>query len=322
MSTDHRPGPFRVLFGDENHLLNQALDEIRSKSAREIVIFDGDGLDAGEVVSFCEERASGRNRGVIVEDAHKLKNGDALLKFVKDRDPTDKSVFLMFVIRSDKLKDAWMKMAAERGKIVKHVKPKPWETDKQIGHIHGEAKRLGLHLDKGVPELLLKVLGYDLALIANELGKAAYLVEGNGAVSKDIILSLVPHVFPAQPFEVAEAAASKRPKQAMTLLGFVYRNLGDGASVPIAYALMRLVERLIVARNLSDRGASTKEISERLGVHEYAYKVNLLPLVRRHDVARLADQMKILCRLDTLIKGAATSKRTHVELAVLSLATT
>lgn len=308
-----------MLFGDEDHLLNQALDELRSKSSREIVVFDGDGLDAQEIVSFCEAR-TGSLRGVIVDEAQKLKNGEAMLQFIKERDPEDKSVFLMFVVRSDALKDAWMKMAVERGRGVRHVKPKPWETDKQIARIHAEASRLGVRAGEGVPELLLKVLGYDLALIANELGKASYIVEKDKVVTKEIVLSLVPHVFPTQPYEVAEAAAGMRPKQAMTLLGFVYKNLGDGATIPVSYALMRLVEKLLVARTLSDQGASPREVADRLGMHEYAYKVNLLPLVRRHTVPRLARQMKKLCKLDALTKGAATSKRTHIELAVLSLA--
>jgi DNA polymerase III delta subunit len=309
-----------VLYGDENHLLDQALIEVQSSGTREIFRFDGDGLNADELVSFCESRTSGL-RGVIVDDAQKIKNGEALLKFIEGRSPDDKSVFLLFVFRTDNLKDAWAKAAADRGKAVRHLKPKPWETNKQIARIQEEARRVGVRLGEGVPEVLLRFLGYDLALIANEIQKSAYLVGADNVVGKEAILSLIPQIFPAQPHEVAEAAASKRPKQAMTLLGFVYRNMGDGASIPITYAMMRLVERLLVARNLSDTGASTAEVSGRLGMNEYAYKVNLLPLVRRHTVSQLANQMKILCKLDTLVKGAASSKRTHVELAVLSLAT-
>lgn len=313
-------GPFRVLYGDEDHLLNQAIEEIRSGKSRQIFTFDGDGLDAHDLVSFCETQISG-TRGVIVDDARKIKHGDVLLKFIEERDPTDRSVLLLFVVRSDTLKEAWMKAASDRGKTAQYKKPKPWETNKQIVRIQNEAQRVGIRLGDGVPDLLLRFLGYDLVLIANELKKASYLVGDRKIVSKKDITSLIPQVFPAQPYEVAEAAASKRPKQAMTLLGFVYRNLGDGASVPIAYALMRLVEKLLIARNLSDRGASSGEVAERLGMHAYAYEMNLLPLVRRHTVPGLANQMKTLCRLDDLIKGSASSKRTHVELAVLSLAT-
>lgn len=320
MGSMSRPGPFRVLFGDEDHLLNLDLGDLKTKSSREIVSFDGDGLDAQEVVSFCEAHTASL-RGVIVDEAQKIKNGEALDRFIKDRDPNDKSVILMLIIRSATLKDAWMKTAVNRGQSVKHVKPKPWETEKQIARVHAEAKRLRVRLAKGVPELLLKVLGYDLSLIANEISKASYLVSDDKIVDQDMVRSLIPHVFPTQPYEVASAAASKRGKHAMTLLGFVYQNLGDGASVPVTYALMRLVEKLLVARSLVDQGTHPKEVADRLGMHEYAYKVNLLPLVRKHDVPRLAEQMQKLCRLDALVKGAATSKRTHVELAVLSLAT-
>lgn len=320
MAASSRPGPFRLLFGDEDHLLNGALRELKTQKSREVTVFEGDGLDAQRVVSFCETW-SDLLRGVVVDNAHKLKNLDVLTEYVKNKDPNDKTLVVVFAVRSSSIKAPWMKAAAEKGRVVQFMKPKPWETDKQISKIQAEAKKHKVRLGKGVPEFLLKVLGYDLALISNELGKASYLTGDTREVTKEMVASLIPHVFPTQPFEVAEAAASKRPKHAMTLLGFVYRNLGDGASIPVTYALMKLVERLLVARNLSDRGIPEREIASRLGVHEYVYKVNLLPLVRRHTVAQLADHMKNLCRLDTLVKGSAVSKRTHVELAILSLAT-
>ena len=321
MPGPRRSGPFRVIFGDEDHLINLAVNQIRAGGAREVINFDGDGLDAYEVVSLCETRTLGPDRGIIIDNAEKVKKSDALLRFVKERDPEDRSVFLMVVSRTDSLKGDWIKAVAERGKIVKHVKPKPWETEKQINRVLAEAKRLGVHVRDEVPELLIRFLGYNLSLISNELSKASYLVEGKTPVTKEDILSLIPHVFPTQPWEVAEAAAAGKRKKSMTLLGFCYRNLGEGASVPVTYAMMRLVERLLIARNLTDKGVSKEEVAQRLGMHAYAYQVNLLPLVRRHTVSRLAGEMKNLCRLDTLIKGAAGSKRTHVELAVLSLAT-
>jgi DNA polymerase III delta subunit len=313
-------GPFLVLFGDENHLLDQAIEEIKSGNAREVITFDGNGLDANELVSFCESIVPDKNIGIIVDDAQNIKNGNILSKFIERRNPSDKSVFLLFVARSEALKEPWIKAAVSRGKSTQYKKPKPWETHKQITRIQEAARKIGVTLEDGVPALLIKFLGYDLALIYNELRKAHYLVGGDRKVSKKIILSLIPHVFPIQPFEVVEAAASKKVQQAMTSLGLVYRNLGEGASIPITYALMKMVERLLIARDLSDKGAGEEEIADRLGMHAYAYKMNLLPLVRLHPLPKLIEQMQNLCTLDNTIKGTANSKRTHVELAVLSFA--
>jgi DNA polymerase III delta subunit len=320
MTSEPRPGPFRVLFGDEDHLISLDLEKVRSGKNREVFEFYGEGLDARELVSFCEVRVSDP-RGVIVDEAQKVKNGDVLLKFVEQRDPSDRSVVLLFAVRSNVLTDAWVKEAARKGRVVHYPKPKPWDKARQIGRIQAEAKRVGVQLEDAVPETMIRFLGYDLALIANELRKASYLVNTGGVVTKDIILSLMPQIFPARPHEVAEAAMAKKPRTAMSLLGFVYRNLGDGASIPVTYALMRLVEKLFVARSLTDQGASLEEVAERLEMHAYAYRMNLLPLVERNGLLELATKMKTLCRLDALVKGAASSKRTHVELAVLSLAT-
>lgn len=319
MPDSRRTGPFRVIFGDEDHCIDLAVSRVGSGGV-EVISFDGEGLDANDVVSVCDSHVMGEDRAVVIDNAHKVKNGDALLKFIENRDPHDRSVFLLVVSRTDSLKGDWIKAAAEKGRVSKYLKPKPWETRKQVSSILAEAKRLGVRLDDDVPEVLLRFLGYDLRLISNEISKSAYLVGPRDSVTKKDVLSLIPQVFPVRPREVAEAAALGQSKKAMTLLGLCYRNLGDGASVPITYAMIRLSEKLFVARSLSDKGASNEEVAQRLGMHAYAYQMNLLPLVNRLTPPRLASEMKNLCKLDTLVKGSASSKRTHVELAVLSLA--
>jgi DNA polymerase III delta subunit len=55
-------------------------------------------------------------------------------------------------------------------------------------------------------------------------------------------------------------------------------------------------------------------------MHEFACKTNLIPVAQKHTVKVLLGHMNQLCKLDAQVKGAARSKRTLVELAVLSLA--
>lgn len=306
--------PFRVLFGDEDYLINVALAEFRESSRRQLHFLDGDGMQAAELVDFCET-FSEESRGVIVDEANKLKNVEALLPYVSGGG--SKWTAVLFVVRSDNLKESWAKIA-KQCKCVQFSKPKPWELDKQCRRISDEAVRAGVSLEDGVAEMLLRYLGYDLSLIANELRKFAYLQ--TSSLTKKGVAETVPQLFPIQPHDIAEAAASKNSKKALNLLGLYYRNIGEGAAVPVTYALMRVIERILIARNMSDQGCSAKEISERVGMHEYAYQKNLQPLVGRHTVPRLVEQMQNLCKLDALTKGTSGSKRTQVELAVLSLA--
>ena len=316
-----QPGPFRVFFGDEDLLLDQALAGARNQANREVVLLDGEGLNGTEVVAICETRSmSGADRRVVIDNAHKVKHHEDLVRFIKEREASDTSVALVVVARTTKPTTSWLKAMMDRGETIKCLKPKPWEVEKQHRCIQKQAKRIGVKLGDGVPDLLIKFLGYDLRLIVNELRKLACLVEG-GVAEKKHVAALVPYIFPAKPFEVAEAAAAKNLKKAMTLLGFVYQNFGEGAAIPITYSLMRLVERLIIARQMLDQGDEPRTVAERLSMHEYAFQKNLQPLVLKHTVTRLREQMRTLCRLDALVKGPARSKRTQVELALLSFAT-
>jgi len=309
-----------VFFGDEDLLLDQALEGVRSQKSRSVRLLDGDGLDGQEVVSICETRSfDGRPRIVAIDNAQKVKAHEPLLEYVKGKDPEDKSVLLVAVVRAPRLSPAWLKLMRSEGKSAEHLQPKPWKERERIQRVVDQANQLGLRLNKGVPELLIKVRGYDLRLIVNELRKLSYLV-GDEVATKKHVGMLVPHVFPATPYEVAQAAAAKKVKTAMTKLGLVYRNLGEGAAVPLTHSLVRIVEKLIIARSMLDAKDGVKVIAQRLGMHEYPLKMNLLPLARLHSVDQLRGQMQTLCRLDTLVKGPARSKRTQVELAVLSIA--
>jgi DNA polymerase III delta subunit len=118
---------------------------------------------------------------------------------------------------------------------------------------------------------------------------------------------------------VAEAAIEKNTKKAMNLLSVLYRNQGEEVNVPLTYALMKQVEKLVVARRMLDQRASEEDIAGALGMHPWRFKNHFLPLVRRHEMVKLIGHMSRLCKLDADVKSSARSKRTHVELAVLSI---
>jgi DNA polymerase III delta subunit len=316
-----RPGPFRVFFGDEAYLLDEILVKAKSQQDRDVTVFDGKdkGTTGKDIVSLCEmPNFAGQDKGVVVDNAHKLKKPEPLLDFIKGWDVNDDSVVLLIIARASKI-GSWIKAAADLGVVREFQQPKPWKLEERVARIKRQADKVGVRLDDDVPELLIKILGYDLRIIVNELNKLHYLVDGETA-NRDHVRQLVPFLFPVEPYQVAEAALSKKPDKAMTLLSFVYRNLGASAHVPVTYALLRLFERVLLVRDMSDRGDSTKVIAERLGMHEFALKKNLLPMARLHQVSELRAKMQTVCRLDTLVKGPARSKRTQVELVLFSIA--
>lgn len=315
-----KQGPFVIVFGGESFFLDQAVATARLWKGRTSVLLDGDGLDDGEFVRICETQAyDSVDRVVILDNAQDLKGEKDLKSFIEGKDPTDTTTVIVVVYRGEKLPEIW-KTASRKGVLKSHPKFKPWEGDKVKRALLEEAERLKLRVAKEAVDALVFYLGTDLHLIASELRKLFWLVGEGGEVQRQHVAAVVAPSMPAEPFEVAEAAADKNAKRAMNLTSILYKELGEGVCIPITAALLKMVERLIVARQMLDQGDSVEIIASRFEMHRFRAERHLLPMVRKHTVADLRIKMKNLCKLDAQVKGPATSKRTLVELAVLSIA--
>lgn len=320
VSVEKKPsGPFVIAYGGEDFLLDQIVDKGRSMKNRRVFYLDGDGMTDVEFVDICVQRTfESMKKVVVLDNANKLKGDKALTPFIEETDPKDGSVFVFAIIRSEKLPAVW-RAAAKKGRTHHFPSFKPWETGKKEARISAEARRLGLTLEASVPGVFLRFLGDDLRRVSNELRKLTFVVEGRPVEPKDVARVLAADK-PVQPWEVADAATNKDKRRAMNLLSHLFKTMGDSASIPITAGLVRQVERLILARQMMDKGDEVQVIATRLDMHPFPLQKNVLPRAQKFTVRELRDQMNKLCRLDALVKGPARSKRTHVELAVLSIA--
>jgi len=330
MSGGRRVAPFIVVSGTEEFYLDREIEEARKSTKRQVIMLDGSKMADSELVSLCETQTlDERDRLIILDHAERIKGTKALGEYISEKLPTDLGVILLAVCRPvsvqgspilvEKLPEIW-EQAATKGITRVHKKPKPWDTNVKIDRIEAEAALLDLKLGKNVSAFLLQGLGDDLYLIRNELRKLALLVGPQGTVTSDQASRIVAVKPPAEPHQVAEAALEKNPKRAMSLVAHLYRYTNDDPSVLIVSALMRNVERLLVARSLLDEGKTKDEIASRMSMNAYRLSLSYLLWANRHSLESLKGHMAALCSLDANVKGPARSKRTLVELAVLSIA--
>lgn len=311
--------PFVISFGNEDHHLDLDIERGRTWPNREVFVMDGDGTPDTEIVSLCERPSmDGADSVVVVDNAEGIKGHKALLQYINNKNEEDDSVILVVVYRKVKLSAIWER-AGKKGRVFEHSKLKSWQTDDIDAEIFKEADRLKIRIAKDVPEVLRRLVGTDLRDVASELRKLAVLVGDGGAVDRQQVLLVAAPSVPAEPYEVGEAVLDKDVKRAMNLISLLYRYLGDGASVPITYSLIRQIEKMIVARQMIDKDDPIEVIAPRLGMSPKQCERFFLPRVRKHNLDHLCRQMNQLCRLDVAVKGPARSKRTEVELAVLSL---
>jgi DNA polymerase III delta subunit len=320
-----RKHPFVIAYGEEGFLIDRLLARGRAGGDRFVTVLDGTKLTGGEVVSACESVPSFEidrvvNRAVILDNAHKVSGEEALEEYIEEKDPGDTSVVLLAAVRSKELKGVWAK-AGLKGKVYHFEAYKPWQVDKILARIRKEAKGLNLVLGEGVAEAFYHLLGDNLGPTVNELKKLVHLVGEGVKVEKSHVISVVTPLNSSSAFQVADAAFRKKPVTALKIASSLYKSAGDSASVQIVSALMNQAEKILVARQMLDKGDEVKIIARWLNMHAFACEKNLVPLARAHKFSHLLNQMQMLCGLESQVKGAANSKRTRIELAVLAIST-
>jgi DNA polymerase III delta subunit len=310
--------PFLVFYGEGGFFLDRDLLRVKGWGGREITQLDGNLVEESEIVSVCSAQSDSL-RLVILDDAQKVKGTKSLTEYVENKDIRDISTILAVFIRGEKLPTVWANVGS-KGKVVEHKALKTWDTNNEVVKwLSMEAGRLGIKLGKGIAEALFEHVGSDLYRLSSEMQKLALLVGEAGDVeAKHVRLTMSPSPV-AEPWQVADAALNKDRIRAMNLLSILYKNQGDEVNVPVASSLMKQVEKLLLTRQMIDAGFSPEAVAGILGMHPFRCKTTLIPQARKHSVGSLIGTMAKLCKLDVDVKGASRSKRTLVELAVLSI---
>jgi len=308
---------FVVAFGDENFYLDRDITKIK-QGKREVFQLDADnGLSDIELVALCRQYSE-LPRTIIVDNAQKLKGQKVLQEFIENRNASDHSLILVGIIRGEKLPEVWS-LAASKGKGFERKKFKPWDTAKYINFIKIEATRLRVSIEKDAAEFLFQCVGIDLYRLENETRKLAIFVGQAGTIKKEHIALITSPTPKAEPFQVAEQVMSKNLKKALQLFSVLHRNMGEDSIIPVVRALMNQVEKTLVIRCYQDKGVSEGDIAGLIGMKEWPYKNVAAPIARKHTLNALISHMQKLCKLDADVKSAARSKRTLVELTMVSI---
>jgi DNA polymerase III delta subunit len=329
---DRPLAPFSVAFGAEGYFLDLAVDAVRKWKNRSVTMLDAsEGLDEQELTHLLQTPDyEGHPRTVIVDNAHKFKESkDKLLReYIKNKTPNDTSAILFAVVRSDKLPELWKVALAKvpdhtrRSVQKEYPKLKTYATQNQVlDFIKDTAKKLNITLEHKVDEVLYELTGGGLHRIVSELRKLkTFIGDGPQVVTVKHLSLVTAHSYNVEPYMVADLVLKRDRIGAMKSLSRLYKCAGDDPAVGLVYSLMRQVQKYIVARALLDKGASPVEVAAAIEMHPWACEKFFIPVVKMHDQKTLASHMSRLCKLELDVKGSSASKRTLVELAVLSIA--
>lgn len=309
-----------IVYGDEDFLLDRARDSIAAGTKLVLHRLDGEGMTGKDLVSilgagYLTEGA----RLFLIDNANEVKTPAPAQKFFEGLAERDYPHQIVAVVRSSTLTALW-EAAAKVGASKLYAKPAPWKTSEQVSILRGEVARVGLEVEDRLLEALVQQVGWELGVFAREFAKLAVLLGPRGKITQEALLKVTSLSKQAEPWAVADALAARRKLVAMDRLSSCYKANGDQCLVPVVVTAMRHFEKLAVVKSMQDKGASEEAIAARVGMHPFRCKQTLLPNAARFSRAEVADALQMLCRLDTLVKGSARSKRTHVELALLQIA--
>jgi len=310
--------PFVISFGKEDFLLDRDLYKARQWVGRRTILLDGEEINGEQLVSLCDGYSE-NPRTIIVDNAHKMKGDKPFRAYIESKQPEDSSVIIVGIVRSEKLPDVWS-LAMAKGKGYERKAFKSWDNSALSTWIKLEVGNLKSSIDDETIKFLIQCVGTDLYRLSNEIKKLALYAGSLGKIQRDHIVLVTTTSPKADQFMLSEAVMAKDARRALNTFSNLYKMSGDDCLVLVVRALMRQVEKTALIRSLLDKGVSETDIAVLVGMKEWPFKNVAAPIARKHDLKSLLKHMGQLCKLDADVKGPARSKRTLVELTMLSIA--
>ncbi len=259
--------PAYLIFGEQELLLEQALDQLRRKVGEvadldfNMETFDGDNANANDVVAACNTLPfASERRLVIVRNVDKInKEGtDAIVAYLEN--PAETTI-LALVGKKIAKNTRLYKSVDKLGGLIERAAPKPSEFPRRVQDLFA---RKGKQVSLEGAELLVNAVGHDLRRLSVEVDKAVAFTAERDQVTVEDIEQVTSTTAKAKAWELGTVFANRDCAGSLRL---VERLVGDGESVYGLHAIvLRKLRELISARALLDRGAgSATELGRVLG---------------------------------------------------------
>ncbi|HUI46141.1 MAG TPA: DNA polymerase III subunit delta [Nitrospirota bacterium] len=316
----HKVLPLYLLFGEEEFLIQEALDLI----IKEIV--DAASADfnfntvycrdtsAAEIVSLAQTLPFMSEKRLVIAkeiDAFKAADLEELVPYLNDPSP---ATCLVMVSSQGKYDKKSVVSAVEaRGAVVRVY---PLLEREIVGWIEGWAVARGLSLQRDAAQYLWQITGNDLQKIVNELQKVEIYVKDGKTVTFEDVKTVVGDFREYTSFDLAAAVGQKNPGKALLILS---RLIQEGeAPVGLLGAIAWNFRRLLQAKSMEEAGMGPDEILRKLRVifHQTAiFKEQL----RRHTVHELRGVFPVMLSTDRALKSSSLNGKLLLERMILKL---
>ena len=201
------------------------------------------------------------------------------------------------------------------GRLIEIVPPKRKELG---GHLIKYARQAnGKTLDKEAAEVLVELVGEDLAQLTNEVDKLALFARDEKRITVQHVEALAGHnrIFGA--FEVIDAMIAGRPMQAIARLRNMFAE-DKSAEYTVVGAFAYHLRRLFTAKAMLQKGANPFEVGKKLRI--WHNKDRFFAQLRRTSLERIGGYIEQLAAIDYAVKTGQAKTQVAMEQLVLKLA--
>ncbi|MCH5253611.1 MAG: DNA polymerase III subunit delta [Lachnospiraceae bacterium] len=268
LNEEIKSGQFKqvyLLYGEEAYLIRQYRDKLKDAltgggDSMNYHYFEGKDISVGEVIDLAETMPFLADRRVIVmENSGLFKHGgEQLAEYLKE--PSETAFFVLAEREIDK-RSKLFKAITAKGRAVE-FKTQDESTLKRwiLGILKKENKKIA---ERDL-ELFLEKTGTDMENISKELEKLICYCMDKEVIAGEDIEAVCTRQVNNQIFEMMNAIAEKRQKEAMKL----YYDLLTLKEPPmrILFLLARQFNLLLQVKELKKKGYPAKTIGENVGL--------------------------------------------------------
>jgi DNA polymerase-3 subunit delta len=266
-------------------------------------------LDELRTVPFLAAR-----RVVVIKEADSFvsRNRSALEKYFAKPSTTG---VLVLTVGSWPKTTKLAKKLAKVGELIEVVPPKRHELPALLTRYAREAS--GKALDREAAQLLVELVGEDLAQLRNEVDKLALFAGRDKAITSGHVESLAGHNRIYGAFEVIEAMMAGQPMQAIRRLRNMFAE-DRSAEYTVVGAFAYHLRRLFNAKAMLQKGESPGVVAQKARI--WRDKDRFFAQLRRTSLEQLAGYIEQLAGIDHAVKTGQAKTQVALEQLVLRLA--
>ncbi|MBP7052426.1 MAG: DNA polymerase III subunit delta [Phycisphaerae bacterium] len=207
------------------------------------------------------------------------------------------------------------KMLPKVGSLVTMEQPKKWELPAHLVQ-HAAAKHK-IKLNRDAAEMLVELIGEELAQLYNELEKLVLFARDEKVIRADHVESLIGHQRIFGAFEVIDAMMGGNTGQAVTRLRNMFEQ-DKSAEYSVVGAFAFHLRRMFQAKTLLEKRTSPDIIAKqlRVGFHKDRFFAQL----QRTTFSQIATFLEELAAVDHATKTGQAQAAVAIEQLVLRLA--